>query len=343
MSLLTGSATVSESDLVGKFQERPRLGLAREYFLGERGLDDLSELSRWFDGWVDRTEFLLLKKIEGAEKSYVAVKCSKRGNDVYQSRVEMRLRRLESFARTERSKGRNQVSNVLAVTLTWAGATSVREAWERITPEWNRWITGIRRRFGRVVAFRVLESTQRGYPHIHALLFFREFTFSCFRHVSASGRVSYRTQAKSYFERGWDSFVDVEVATSTQHMIGYFKKYMTKGHGKSGQEEINGQTVNLDTLTLALNWLFRKRSFAVSKELATVLSDLIASLRNSNGQTDLAGQFIRVWKAIGVFFPGELKIVGDGWEYQVDPDVGYAAECARLGKLAADSNSQFPS
>jgi hypothetical protein len=75
---------------------------------------------------------------------------------------------------------------------------------------------------------------------------------------------------------------------------------------------------NLRGLTLAMNWVFRKRSFAVSKDLF----DLINNLRNSKSevlQSCLGGSFIPVvWRFLGIFGACSLGIDNNSWFTELD-------------------------
>jgi len=81
-------------------EDKPRLNYARNYFLGfniDRDVD-FQELQKIYLTWKDFIEYIVLQKqpenlrMKGeVDRETFAVKCSKRGNDVYWWRVGKRL------------------------------------------------------------------------------------------------------------------------------------------------------------------------------------------------------------------------------------------------------------
>ena len=106
-----------------------------------------------------------------------------------------------------------------------------------------------------------------------------------------SYRRVYRIAEKEEFEKSWHSFVDVEAVRKMGEGISYIRKYLRK----SGHQ--------LQTLTLALCWLFKKRSFAVSGDFYSSYKDMIHEQKKSTiVQTDLVGGIMSlnvVWVKIG--------------------------------------------
>jgi len=82
-------------------EHKPRLNYARNYFL-EFTIDndvDFKELKEFYLDWKDFDEYLVLQRqteslrIKGEiDKEAIAVKCAKRGNDVYWWRIWKRLK-----------------------------------------------------------------------------------------------------------------------------------------------------------------------------------------------------------------------------------------------------------
>ena len=134
--------------------------------------------------------------------------------------------------------------------------TTITEAWETEGEDFNRWIRNLRKKFGRISYFRSLEASKKGYPHIHILMMFHEYEFK----VTAI-RGKYRIREKEAFEKSWHSFVDVQVIRRFREGVRYVTKYSTKTKNESKTQ----------VLTLALCWLFRKRSFAISGDLQEVI------------------------------------------------------------------------
>ena len=85
-------------------EHKPRLAYARSHFLGYSDRDpDLEGLEKFYTEWRSYNEYIVLQKqsdnlrIEGEiDRKTIAVKCSKRGNDVYWWRVGKLLNFLHS-------------------------------------------------------------------------------------------------------------------------------------------------------------------------------------------------------------------------------------------------------
>lgn len=292
-------------------EHKPRLAFARNYFL-EFSLDkdlDFNELQDFYLDWRDYIEYLVLQKqtdslrVKGkVEKETIAVKCAKRGNDVYWWRVWKRLKFLYNLKDRTLFNPRRTIksSRVLFVTLTYnIKKSSIREAWENIGEDFNRWIRNLRKKFGQVSYLRCWESSKRGYPHVHLLMFFHDSKFGVIR---IEGK--YRIAEKEMFEKSWHSFVDVQAVRKLREGIAYITKYLTKTKNEDQSH----------TLTLALCWLFIKRSFAVSGDFHEAI--YTTNIQYKFVQTDLFGNEIDlkvVWVFIGVFPASTLGIDQNEW------------------------------
>ena len=127
---------------------------------------------------------------------------------------------------------------------------SYKEAWEQIGIEFNSFMAYVRRHFGKVSCCRVFESFENGYPHIHCILLFQEYTFSVFRDVKGQ----FRVHEKDIIAQGWHSNVDVKAMSSLAGGFSYLKKYLLKG--------IDFESADSKGLkTLALCWVYPKKSF----------------------------------------------------------------------------------
>ena len=134
-------------------------------------------------------------------------------------------------------------------------------------------------------------------------------SFKVFSHKDVDGKISCRVEEKEDFQGSWHSFVDVVAVRSVKGSQKYCKRYITRKNMESSEAQpiyANGSVRDLD---MALMWLFRKRSYAVSGEFREALSDLIKLRNNSKGirlvQTLLDGSMapkIEVWyRWLGVF------------------------------------------
>jgi hypothetical protein len=156
--------------------------------------------------------------------------------------------------------------------------------------------------------FSCWEATGNGYSHIHALMIFHNYQFKIAfpqlkRTKYGSYRRVYRIEEKAEFEKSYNSFVDVEAVRKMREGISYITKYLRKdGHP-------------LQTLTLALCWLFRKRSFAVSGDFHELLYAILDT-KHRRIQTDLFRNEVEltvVWVFIGIFPASKLGITRNEW------------------------------
>lgn len=278
---------------------------------------DLESLVKFYTNWRDYDEYGVIQRQiwngYDVEKKTIAVKCSKRGNDVYQRRVRDRLQVLrldKGDAEFFTFNDANPKVGIVFVTLTWRAEGNVAESWESIGEHFNRWITNLREKYGRISYERDWEATARGYCHVHALLMFHDSEFLAFKTIDEGGRFLWRVSDKAEFERSWPAFVDVEAVRTYRTVVRYLQKRVVKGTDKSDEDA--------GDLTMALMWLFRKRSFAISRDLAHKLADLIVTLRKSKHQATLTGGFVEEkWVWLGVFSASELGLTGLEWSSEL--------------------------
>ena len=146
--------------------DRPRLSYARSYFqqFGLNVDSGFKELLALFGDWRDFNEYIVLQKQSGnlrikgeVDKETIAVKCAKRGTDVYWWRVGKRLKslyNLNDHALFD-PHGNVKLSNVLFFTLTYdIKRSTIPEAWENTEEEINRWISNLRKKHGRISYLR---------------------------------------------------------------------------------------------------------------------------------------------------------------------------------------------
>jgi len=230
--------------------------------------------------WVSDDRYMILSRYNEKEwkNEFFAVKCTKRGNDVYRFRVYRRFKGLCSMADdliffNPKDRGK-KTTRALWVTLTYdIKRCSFRDAWRNIGVEFNRFMASVRKKFGKVSCCRVFESFENGYPHIHCILLFESTCFSVFR--DKKGR--FCVHSKSMIAKGWHSNIDVRAMSSLAGGFSYQKKYLLKN--------IDAEKADSKALkTLALCWAFRKRAFSVSGRFRQLLSDLIKYMHNSNRQ-----------------------------------------------------------
>jgi len=237
----------------------------------------VDEIVERYESWVSEDMYMILARWNKAEwkNEVYAVKCAKRGNDVYRSRVQSRFKgvcsRSEELVFFNPNDRGLKTTKALWVTLTYdVKLCSFMEAWSNIGVEFNRFMAYVRKQFGKVSCCRVFESFENGYPHIHCILLFEE-SFAVFR--DAKGQ--FRIHEKDVLARSWHSNIDVKAMSSLADGLAYLKKYLLKG--------IDFEKADSKGLkTLALCWTFRKRAFSVSGSFRKALTDLIRDMHNSN-------------------------------------------------------------
>jgi len=312
---------------------KPRLNAAQGFFNRAENQENDDLLEQLYVYWRDLSEFLVLRSLRvnprtwSSEWSYVGVKSSKRGNDVYISRVKRRLNWLSNMENVTffspsdfQAGGKKVYSSALWLTLTYdAKRCSRAAALERIGQEWNRFLASLRSKYGHVSVLRSWETSEKGYPHVHACLLFQEARFQVFPWISENDQkeahLTYRIEEKDQISSLWHSHVDIQAISSTRKLFNYMRKYQTKTLMSSDSPK--------GTRTMAFLWLHRKRSFSVSGDFRAALSDLIRLLHNSRRelrQTRLDGSIeaSTVWEFCGVFSGEELDHHGERWTFRLN-------------------------
>lgn len=282
----------------------------------------LEQIVQNYLSWVSINTYMLLSQWDSKTMKNLVfgVKCSKRGNDVYKSRVESRWRGLNQFTENinffnPKDRSKNKKTMALFVTLTYdTKRCPLKEAWESIGVEFNEFMAYVRSNFGKVSICRVFESYENGYPHIHCVLLFSEYTFSVIR----DSKGQFRVNEKDDISKGWHSHVDVKAMYSLSGGLSYLKKYLLKGvdveTAKANLEKGDSKAVK----TLALCWIYRKRAFSVSGSFRKALTDLITKLHNSKKrkvQTTLDGGEVPKSKRVllGFVSGNDIKIQNNEW------------------------------
>jgi len=270
------------------------------------------EIVERYEEWVSEVKYMILTRWNGSKNEVFAVKCAKRGNDVYRWRVSRRFKGLCSMADdvvffNPKDRGVKK-TRALWVTLTYdIKLCDFEDAWRNIGKELNRFMACVRKRFGKVSCCRVFESFENGYPHIHCILLFESTWFNVFRDKEGQ----FRVHSKELIAKGWHSHVDVKAMSSLARGFSYQKKYLLKN--------IDVENADSKALkTLALCWAFRKRAFSVSGLFRKLLHDLINTMHNSNRQprqVTLSGEALLEFRyyVIG-FVPADVvRLKEDVW------------------------------
>lgn len=317
----------------------PRLNAARAWFLDMKNLD-FEGLTDFYKGWRAYPEYLILHNPK--EKQWIAVKCSKRGNDVYWHRIKDRFAGIFQGADLRffnpRDRGPKFTKAVFATLTFDTKLCSCQNSWKMEGRLYNRWITRLRREYGPIDVIRCFESYFNGYIHTHALLIFKDHEFRVFRHQGIEGS-TWRIKEKAEFEKSWPSFVDVEACSSIQGVRTYITKYMTKGFYDHSQESLDR---DMRGRTLALNWIFRKRSFSISKGLV----ESIRTLHNSNPVASKSSKSASEWECYGVLSGELMGFKHYAWYFEFDfhslPNLAWRKLNQRMDSRLLDRFDQAP-
>jgi hypothetical protein len=266
-------------------------------------IDDVIEK---YEQWLFEDKYMILSRLkpqwEGGGMECIALKCAKRGNDVYVDRVHQRfnlLRRVLYDLGHGINKNTN-TTNVLYVTLTYdSSISSMHHAWQTFAKDFNKFMAYIRRAFGSVYSVRCFESFANGYPHAHIMLFFNDFSFKWKMLFSKTKnrfipRIHYHF--KQFISSFWHSHVDISACRSVSHGYNYLSKYVEKS-ASYNKRDTNGLK------TLALCWGFRKKAYSVSRYLLLDLKRTLLHYSNKKitAQTDIYGKFLEEpsWSLLG--------------------------------------------
>lgn len=243
-----------------------------------------------FQKWRNQNEYGVLDQIqEDGGRKLILFKLAKRGNDVYRFRL---LKRLEPFLRNKQFKLKLAEMHGCFITLTfnpeWVREYGVWDkvvAWKEISKRWNLFLTKLRKKFPYLFLFRVWESTKKGYPHIHFIIYFQEFVYI----------------PQEWLQQQWGAYVWIEAIRHPIRTFHYLVKYLIKTH--EDPEHI---------ITLVSLWLFRKRAFSIH-----LLFDLIPYMHNSNSNLCNA-QVKFAYLFLGIVILSEQIIALDGklpWQF----------------------------
>ena len=270
--------------------QKPRLKNARNWLLWS--YIDINLLLELYPAWRDYVEFLVLHRLKsvGFEQKTIAVKCSKRGNDVYGWRTEKKLKFLKQsedlvfFKPKDFDCEKIIKTRLLWVSLTWnSNLCSLKESWDSSQHYYNLFITNLRNRYGKIdvlrfpQAFPDKKGSAYGYHHEHLVLLFKDAEFTVFPSLNDRLELSYRINEKDELatQGKWHSFIDVKAINSMNGIYNYaVKHYQNAGFGTSEEATLNN----------AFCWLFKKKSYIVSGDFREKYADLIRTLHNSKRQ-----------------------------------------------------------
>jgi hypothetical protein len=130
---------------------------------------------------------------------------------------------------------------------------------------WNSFVTNIRAQIGDLVFIRSWQSQKNGYPHFHAILYFKEKEFNAVRWIDQDGGISYRLPSRSgdreILKRAWKwGNLDVQCIQDMNESFKDLLKYVTRCL-EGGESD----------LTNALLWYFQRQAFGISDDFVKVV------------------------------------------------------------------------
>jgi len=288
--------------------------------VAEKGFFDAKDVASKYESWVNTDNYMIMVHQkerwidEDCPNEYIGVKCAKRGNDVYLSRVEKRLYGIgNNLGNLKFDFEKYPYTKILFVTLTYdTKRCSFDSAWKNIGIEFNRFKANLRKKYGSLSVFRTWESFENGHPHVHAIFFFEEYEFKVFKSYEETKdgklREVWLISEKEDLAKYWHSWIKVKAVYDLSGGLNYLTKYILKC-AKYSQEDRKG------VLTLAMCWVFRKKAFYVSGEFRQALHDLIQTLCSSQTrkvQIDLFGNELRSnqWRVLGFIDLVLLQSIG---------------------------------
>ena len=324
-----------------------RLNMVRGVVNYDRS-DDIDYLKSLYKDWVLHDEYLVLKQNEDMvnyhKDKWFILKCSKRGNDVYQYRTEESLKSSlhDMNVRVDRSRGIKK-TNAVYVTNTWdTKICSKSMAWSGekiiktvkkgknkgreylvhaddclcVSCAWDLFLSKLRKEYGKIRVVRSWETFENGYPHVHALIVFENKSFETFKWHDKEGRVTWRIKSeyKDFIQGCWHSFVDVQGVVDIEKAVENVVWYVLKNKKSDRDYHDVDNWCEKDLLTTVATWFFNKRSFSVSGGFADLISLLCITQTRMSAQSTLYGKkAVVLFEMLGLV-PGDLaKIQSSVW------------------------------
>jgi len=295
--------------------------------LAEIGVYDFEDIIEKYEAWVLDHRYMVMAherepwKEDSGKVEYIAVKCAKRGNDVYISRVDNRLYGLGFHVpKMDFDFEKQPYTNILFITLTYdTELCSFDMAWRNIAKEFNLWKANIRKKFGDFSVFRCFEAFENGHPHIHLIAVFKEQYFKVFKSYEQgkNGKMHkvWLIDEKAFFEPYWHSWTKIKAVYNLKGGLNYSKKYIMKC-AEYHHDDYKGK------ITLAMCWVFRRKAFYVSGQFRKALSDLIGHLCTSKTrriQLNLLNEVLKSnpWKVLGFISASLLDFDVEVWMFKL--------------------------
>lgn len=301
--------------------------------------------------WLESIFYVLVSRFnyQSGEQEYGGFRSPKRGDQLYSDRVMLKFKwlrqRLGDIIFFDRRIRDGWVeSPCLHIVLEYnANRYHLRESYDLCGVDFNRWMTYLRRHFGRVSIIRCFEAHDSGYVHIHLMALFEDHVFEGKPMMNKKGKRIFRVVGKDFniLKKGWKSgYTDFQMVDSAKGGVYYLSKYLSKSVSveEAGEKGIKG---------LAMCWFTRKRSFSVSGKFIRAYADVIHTNSNSTEDKeisvfvgyDLIGERIlhrfTKWKLLG-FMLSDHVIWKSGFRYLDRKDFEESESMSHYESLYAD-------
>jgi len=314
---------------------------------GRRDLspEDLTYVSNQYTSWA-KEPISILYGHKDNPMSCEYRRVAKRGNSIYRrminQRVDIVFQKLSELGVEKylvRQDGHRFLSNSFLISLTYdtkarfGTPTRRYDAWNELSNKLNIFLTCLRHRYNINFLYRVFESTQNGYPHVHLLVIF-DTALEVVRHkdswrLSRSVLRDIKKDISSIWSLG---YIDIRAVYSLAGLDVYLRKDLDKQLRLKCKQAV---------LSCALNWLFRKRSFSIS-----VSGKFVDSINTSVIQIEPAIQQLTEAKKDGLIYYGIVKLTKiDGSDppdsVSFVPDEAVLREIVRCIKKPSPAFSQL--
>lgn len=204
----------------------------------------------------------LFRDVERSE--WVFHETIKRGNRPY---VEMVRDKFKVFTERESLMFFDETWGVKKTPMLYISGTVNQDkisrcnAWLHFGEFWNSFNTNIRNQYGKIAFIRAWQSQKNGYPHFHALIYFRDHDFTVVEWTHPDGKTSWRLPSRSSdrekIKSAWKwGNLDIVCVQNTHDAFKDLLKYITRDL-EGGESD----------LTNAMVWFFGKQSFSYSEDL----------------------------------------------------------------------------
>jgi hypothetical protein len=314
----------TQSSILDNSIFKPRLYRTREEIFNEyyaSGFLDLNKVMSHYLDWVNLDEYVVIKKkiygIGVYALSSKVIKLSKRGNDVYNYRVSKRFSLLyDALENYDIDQDNCYVlrSDILFFTLTYANR-DIFNSYMNSGKDYNRFMSNLRKIFPRAKTItRCFESQSDGTLHIHALIYIGTHIDVTFWKNIYGVKVciikSYALWEK--LKNCWKyGFSDIKAFVKLKDGLKYIFKYV----GKSTYLYNSYNSL----LTIALNWLFKKRSFSINYKMLRILFNLRLDTNKHNSNSKIILQCIGLIierEFVGIFSKKQLGLDSKQWFYE---------------------------